>query len=108
MSEEKPTLGRIARSIEESGIDGAAWDARYRCFKLCAPRMRTLPVYGRRERDLAYDDEAAARLLSFSRCLREKRPVKDGELPVAWMRVQHGFAPLFDRGAMEGAPNLDN
>ena len=108
MSEEKQTLGSIARSIEEIGIDGAAWDARYRCFKLCAANLRTLPVYGRRERDLAYDDEAAARLLSFSRCLREKRPVKDGELPVAWMRVQNGFAPLFDRGAIEGASNPDN
>ena len=97
MDKTNPTLEHIARFIEESGLDGAEWDARYRCFGLCKPPDRTLPVYGWHEHDLIYDDEAAGRFLSYSRCLRERRPVKEGEPPAAWKRVQHGFSPLFDR-----------
>ena len=35
--------------------------------------------------------------LSASRCKRIRRPVKEGEAPVAWYKCQNGYCPLYKR-----------
>ena len=42
-------------------------------------------------------EEYADKWLSKSRCKKSKRPIQEGEKPIAWYRTMHGYCPLYDR-----------
>lgn len=65
---------------------------RYGWFAAEYVKSTGLPIYNSKNYT-----EVANKYLSKSRCARIKYPVKDGELPCAFYRVQQGYCGLYDR-----------
>lgn len=64
----------------------------YHLYKASFIKQTDLPVF------CVYDfNDKDRRFLSKTNCKKLKQPIGADELPVAWYRCMHGFAPLFFR-----------
>ena len=69
----------------------------YKCYTAESCRATGLPMFGSKELSKEEYSKYANRWLSKTRCKQIKRPVVEGENPVAFFRVKNGYIPLFDR-----------
>lgn len=70
----------------------------YKCYTAQSVRETGLPMVG--GKDITKDEytlKYANRWLSKSRCKQIKKPVQEGEQPVAFYRVHNGYVPLYER-----------
>lgn len=79
-------------------LDELEYNAKYKCYTAKSCRATGLPMVG-----FGYDNfsEKSNVWLSKSRCLKIKKPVNDGEEPVAFLRVYNGYIPLYYRKEKE-------
>ncbi|MDY4574260.1 MAG: hypothetical protein SPD90_04305 [Intestinibacter sp.] len=79
-------------------LDELEYNSWYKCYTAKSCRATGLPMV-----DFGYANyiQKANVWLSKSRCLKIKKPVKDGEEPVAFLRVYNGYVPLYYRNEEE-------
>lgn len=91
------------KEIKKSKIlDKLAYDTQYKCYRAKDCRETGLPMV-----DYGYSNyiKYADKWLSKTRCKKIKQEVKEGEEPVAFLRVMYGYVPLYlrDEGDKNGS-----
>ena len=86
------SLGRDDKYIEVDGKRIMMWNDYYKCYT--AEYCRTT---GKLMLNKNSYEPYADKYLSTTRCKAIKKPVQEGEEPIAFYRVMNGYKPLYDR-----------
>ncbi|EGT4141303.1 hypothetical protein EQY97_10220 [Clostridium perfringens] len=70
----------------------------YKCYTAESCRKTGLPMFGGNISKEEYYDKYKDKFLSKTRCKEIKKPVYEGEEPVAFYRMLNGYIPLYLRG----------